>query len=738
MINMSNIIEFKGTPTFEVYNNGDFKIYAIRPDYDCDLALNKYGNVSIKGSYQDLILFNTYHIKAIEEHDEQYGASYNIQNIYMVKPESDSDIENFLNNILTDMQTETIMKSYPNIIDLVLDDKVDEIDIRQLYNIGKYRFNIIIEKIQENFKYMELTIKLFEYNLAHSDIIKLQNKYSNVDKILSAMDNNPYKVLCNIQGVSFKHADSKILKVKPELKNSKIRLIEVIKYIITDINNNGDSIITENALIDKLDSLDYGLVKLWNEYKENIGNEIIINENGITSRDMYDKELYIYNKLISANEDNDTWDININDYRDEDIKLTSEQLDALQNIADNNFSILVGVAGSGKTFCTHTIIKYLDNINKTYSIATPTGVASDIISQKTGKPASTIHRLLQYHPSFGFRLPIVESDVVIIDEGSMVDISLMYELLSKIDFKKTKLLLIADPAQIPSVGAGNILYDLLQMNTFIVTELTKVFRYAEGGLSKIAIETYNGKKWLPENEVEIQVYGNNKDYVLYPFDNDDGLYNLLQVYSYMIDKHPIDDIIVAMAYRVGDYGSNKINKMLKNLYNPPSPEKEQLSTKYKSFRIGDRVMQIENNYDAYKIDYDSIDFGWLLEDDFKNKFNDAKIFNGKIGTVVRIFKDYLIVKYPNKTIVYNSKSDFGQIELGYSLSIHKLQGSEYKNVILFTPSSHSYLLNRNLLYTGMTRASKRLIHIGNPKTICDSIEISEQHDRLTNLKFIGR
>lgn len=733
-------VEFKGIPTYAVFekNNREYKIYAVKPNGGDTVEFNSYGSVTVKGNMQSLVLNNEYYIKARKTNDNKHGVAYEVSNIYMAKPETKEDVRNFLENLLTKMQADTIMENYPNIIELVVDDRINEIDTDNLYNIAEKRLNVITRKIRENFKYMELTMALEDYELKHDYIVRLHSEFGSVKKVLDAMKNNPYNVLCNKCGISFQYADEKICNADFNMAVSKVRLIEAIEHIIARCSSNGDSIVPEKRLIQQLDSIDPLLYEIWYDYNNDLGEDIIFTDYGVTTKRIYNMEMYIYNKLSSANDNSRGWGVNVEEYRDldEDIRLTDEQMTSLRKLCYNNFSILTAGAGQGKSTATKAMTNYLNDNGFTFWLGAPTGRASEVLSEKTNEKASTIHRMLKYNPRTGYGLDYVRADVVILDEVSMVDIELMYEFLRRVDFNRTKVVFVADPAQLPSVGVGNVLHDLLQMNKFPTTQLTKVFRYSEGGLAKIATDTRANNKWLSQNENEVKVFGNNKDYIFYPYDKDKGLEKLYEIYMHMISNNPIEDVMVLTSYKVGDYGTHIINEVLRELYNPIDDNKKEISTKYKSFRVGDRIMQTKNNYDAMVIDYENIDFEWLTEDEFEDEIEEGEIFNGKLGTVVDIFEGYLIVEFDNKVVVYHN-TDFNNIILGYAITVHKSQGSEMNNCIFFTPSSHSYLLNRNLIYTGITRAKERVVHIGSPYTVYNAMDKSAQEDRMTNMRFIG-
>jgi RecD/TraA family predicted helicase len=425
-------------------------------------------------------------------------------------------------------------------------------------------------------------------------------------------------------------------------------------------------------------------------------------------------------------------DINYTKYNvANDFMLTDKQKLSLEYACKFNFFVLAGFAGGGKTFSTKVLLDMLDENNYSYVLYAPTGKASKNFFQNTNREASTIHRGLGFNSAHGFgynennKLPY---DFVIIDEATMIDIYLMESLLRAIDENRTKLIFICDPAQIPSVGCGNCIQDIINSNLFPVIFLDKVFRYKDGGLAKVATDTRNGNNFLLDDGV--QKFGD--DFVFVPTLKENLTEKIISAYKKMQERGgSVDDIIIISSYNVGEFGTYKINSMIQDLVNPSNGSMELSYTRQNfeiKFRVNDRVMQIVNNYQAPLFDN---------EEQLKKEESYTSIFNGDDGKIVKIGKHkkgkYMVVDFDGNLVLYKD-DDIRDLVLGYAISAHRSQGSGYKYVIAITPPSHKFFLNRNLLYVMYTRTKEFIYNIGTVDTIESALKKSENLKRQTYLK----
>lgn len=313
----------------------------------------------------------------------------------------------------------------------------------------------------------------------------------------------------------------------------------------------------------------------------------------------------------------------------------------------------------------------------------------------------------------------LDYDMVIIEEFSMIDIFLLRDLLRAIEVGRTKILFIGDPAQIPSVAAGNVSYDMVNSGVIPTSLLTTVFRYGEGGLSYVATKIRNGERYLQGNK-SIEVFGINKDYMFINTEQEEIHKIVSSIYNkHLKDGATIDDLMVVTAYNKGSYGTVALNKVIQDLVNPI--EEDIVVTRNGNeiiFRVDDKVMQIKNNYKAK----------------LYNSKKTTEIYNGDIGVIKKIENENIIVNIDDKDIVYSKEDVKAQLDLAYAMSIHKSQGSSINHVILVTPKAHKFFLDRNLLYVAASRSRRTLSHIGTIDVVSSSLRKSANIARNTHLK----
>ena len=736
-----------------IFNSDNYKVYSC--DIDMykfpNIKLNKYGNVTISGNIHELIEGVDYNISA-EELNNKYGYTYKIKNIKRERPKSIDTVKMFLDQILTPEQTNQLITHYPDIIDRVINNRLNDIDLSKLYNIGKFRFEVIKRKIIENFALAEM-IEEFKGLLDFKISKILLDKYLSIENVKENLQNSPYMCLCKLSGISFKTADKilldfneecKIMKqkgVEPPIKfihdllTSVQRAVSAIEYLLEQNENDGHTriLITElRKLFDKLtpECKD----KFVNAIKNSEEFYVDKNSKTVSFLETYNTELYIAEKLIEGLKVENKWDeIDIEEFRKiDDNELTDEQFEAVKMFYENNISMLIGGGGVGKSFTTQAKILVMKRLRKLFDLFAPTGRASKVLSGYTKENASTIHRGLYYNPSAEVQWGYNENnkipyDVVIVDEMSMTDIFLMKRLIEAIDFTRTKLLFIGDDFQIASVGAGNVLYDLINSEVIPTTTLTKVFRFGIGGISTISTKTRFGEQWI-EDRNNINIFGEDKGYIYMPMQQKQIMPTIKNLYTKLMNNGVLpEDILILSSYNIGDYGTEKINEMIQQIANKNYDSDLKFKCGNTTYYLDDIVIQTKNNYKA--IIYNSEDF---------NPFNDEMamqtfISNGDIGKVILIDNEYMVVQFDNEKIVYDR--DMGlNLKLAYSISMHKSQGGSCKNIIMITPKAHTFMLNANLIYVGQTRAEQRCYHLGDPDTINRALKKKANLNRKTHLK----
>lgn len=725
--------KFNGVVEKCVYNSPDFKIYGVTVDKNKypELKQNKYGNVSVLGELSDLSLGIEYEFTTVEQ-ESKYGTSYKVLNIRRDLPTTVEGTYIFLSEILTENQAKTLIEHYPNIIQMVKDNDLSSIDLSKLKGIGEKTFENIKNKIITNYCLMELVTE-FKNVLSLNIIKKIYERYSSIDMLKVKLKSKPYTTLTRISGIGFKTADSIVLELQNEniidfgydVKTSLDRCLACMLYILEENENNGD---TKMNLADLRQQCLNIVPSAAEHFVDAIkDNNIYYNKETmeVSLRNTYDTEKYIADTILAnLNNPNNVWNYDIEKYRMVgNFELSDEQIQILDVVCKNNISILNGFAGSGKTASTQGLIKMLKNNDKSFTLLSPTGRAAKVLHENTNEPASTIHRGLGYTPPNQWKYNEENklcTDVVIIDEFSMVDIWLFKRLLDAIDFKHTKLLMIGDNAQLPSVACGNLLHDFMEANIIPTVTLNKIFRYSSGGLMRVATDTRCCKPYLTNDmKTKATTFGDNKDYMFIDLASEMIPKNVVGLYKKLLDDgNSIEDIQVLTAKNVGDCGAVVLNNMIQRVANPNYGSEVNMKIGDTVYYQGDLILQTVNNYSATidtRFRYEEDDIG--LEDDESTAF----VANGETGIIKEIYNTYAIVDF-NGIYVKYSKSDMNMVKLGYAISIHKSQGGGFKKIILCTPQSHIFMLNSNLLYVGLTRMKQKLYHLGSLSSVNQAVK----------------
>ena len=727
--------KFKGVIVRCTYNSPDYKIYAVdvsKKDYP-DIKLNKYQNVSILGELSDLTLGVEYEITA-EEQTNKYGTSYKVINIRRDIPTTAEGTYLFLSEILTENQARVLIENYPDIIQKVRNNDLSDIDLSKLKGIGEKTFAIIKDKIITNFCLMELVIE-FKNVLSMSIIKRIYDEYSSIDKLKEKLKTNPYTTLTRISRIGFKTADSIILQLQKEniidfgydIKTSPDRCLSCILYLLEENENDGH---TKMNLADLRQQCLKTVPACAQHFVDVIKDDnIYYNKETMDAslRKTYETEKYIADTILSNLQDaNNVWEFDTQKYKKVgEFELSDEQMQILDVVCKNNIAILNGFAGAGKTASTQGIINMLKDNSKSFMLMSPTGRAAKVLHENTNEPASTIHRGLGYMPpnSWGYNEEHkLHSDIVIVDEFSMVDIWLFKKLLDAIDFRHTKLLMIGDNAQLPSVSCGNLLHDFMEANIIPTVTLNKIFRYSSGGLMRVATDTRCCKSYLTNDmKSKATTFGDNQDYMFVDLASELIPKNVVALYKKLLNNgSSIEDIQVLTAKNVGDCGSVALNNMIQRVANPNYGSEVNMKIGDTTYYEGDLILQTVNNYKA------ELDIRHLSEEDYMDiGFSDepptAFVANGETGIIKEIYNAYIIADF-NGIYVKYYRNDMNMVKLGYCISIHKSQGGGFKTVILCTPQSHIFMLNSNLLYVGLTRMKEKLYHLGSLQSVNQAVK----------------
>ena len=563
---------------------------------------------------------------------------------------------------------------------------------------------------------------------------------------------NPYKIAEDINGVGFKTADE-IAERMGISSDSDFRIRSALLYTLLNASQLGHMYLPKQMLVAKTYSLLVADNVPYNEELEDeIGSQII--ELQMTGKAIV-KELAgdvtaVYaaaNYYIELNSARILSDIDL-DFTSEDrpldkmlaqieeaekITLEEKQKLAIKNAVNNGVAVITGGPGTGKTTTINAMIKMFEKLNLELLLAAPTGRAAKRITDATGYTAQTIHRLLELsgggideegnRSAYTFvrnsNNPL-EADVIIIDEMSMVDSSLFYSLLQAI-MPGTRLVLVGDSNQLPSVGPGNVLKDIIRSGVFSVTVLDKIFRQGENSDIITNAHLINAGK-------QLEINNKSRDFFYIPRQGSQDI--IAELKHLILDSLPgffqVDpmNIQVLTPMRKYELGVENLNKRLQEILNPSSrsiPEKEKNDV---VFRKGDKVMQIKNNY---KLEWKIMD----AKDRFV-KEEGVGVFNGDVGFIKEIdeFDQKIVVEYDDGRLVDYLYSQLDELEHAYAITIHKSQGSEYPVVVIPLLTGPAKLLNRNLLYTAVTRARKGVVIVGNiglVKTMIDNIDEQKRY-----------
>lgn len=748
--------KFSGKVVRCTYDTPDFRIFALDVDSKKypDIKKNKYNNVTILGELHELTVGVTYEISAVEQLGK-YGMSYKVLNIKRDVPTTEEDMYLFLSEILTPNQAKVLYENYPDIVQRVKENRLDDIDFNKLKGIKEYTFGVIKRKIIENFCLADLVVE-FQGFLNLSMIKKIYAKYTSIEKLKEKLAQDPYKCLCGLAGVGFKTADGilldmekaskaniekgkkPIIEFKSDLRTSPERCLSCLLYMLEENENNGH---TKMNLADLRAEMMKLVPACANHFVTAVkADEIHYNKDtmDVALSRTYNLEHKIAQTILYVlHTKKDEWDCDIEKYRTVNgSTLSDEQMGAVANVCKYPISILNGAGGTGKSFSTQAVINMLKDHHKTFRLFSPTGKAAKVLADYTKENATTIHRGLGYTPmGWGYNQEHkIMCDIVIIDEFSMVDIQLFKRVIDAVDFNTTKLLLIGDNVQLPSVSCGNLLHDFMETKLIPTTTLTKVFRYGEGGLMKVATDVRFCEPYLTSSmKSKMTTFGDNKDYTFVDLPSEVIPQNVVGLYKKLLEKgYSIDDIQVLTAKNVGDCGTIVLNNMIQKVANPNYGSEVFMKVGDTTYFEGDLVIQKVNNYKA-ELDLQHLS-EW--EKDMYSASEDvptAFIANGETGIVREIYKSYCIIEFDGVFVKYY-RADMQMISLGYSITIHKSQGSSIKIVILCTPQSHIYMLNSNLLYVGLTRMKEGCYHLGALNSINQAVKKKANLTRHTHMQ----
>ena len=742
-------IKVKARITRELYHNGDYYVLSCYPlESNREIKLNNWGSFTIVGNLPYLTVDHEYELEVVEGKAGKYGLNYEVKDVPTLAKKdlkNISDEEKF--SILkvatsSDRIAHNILDAYPNFIEDVVtksDEELSEcIDLKKIKGVGEAYFSAYKRILKEKYKYIFFvkTEEIKEYDLSIDDAKILFKRWSDQNFIIDRIKENPYNIMIEVCGKSFKTVDTLLKKIRPDLIHSEQRCEAVVIDILHRNEYDGHSRLNGNHL--------FRIMK--NEYNCEDLKDILVNTCDKSSDIYYDKatkdlslfatymrEVNIASYAKTANNNVEPLNINIEDFRtlENGITLTNEQLGAVENFKNYNFSILAGFGGAGKTSSVLAIVNVCKKLGLSMTLLAPTGSASLRLTEATGIKASTIHLKCLKDKE-------INSDVLIVDECSMIDLEVFSMMMNCITNSNIRIMLVGDYAQIVPVGIGTVFADLIQSKVVPTTILDRVFRYGNSGIAFAGANTRQGRDFFNDKEVK-NINGRlniMSDWDFYERESDEDICKeVIAQYKKWRENHiKKDDILVLSAYNVGDCGTYKINELIQEEFNPPKKNEKYFERKISgygkvTFRVGDRVINKKNNYSA--LTYDSWceiekSDGVLTEDDVET----TVIFNGQRGDVVDINDKVMVIKFDEQLVVFDRLQVYNLL-LGYAISVHASQGQEANNVICVVTESQNRLMNRNLLYVGNTRAKKHHINVGQTKAYKDALLVDGVEERNT-------
>ncbi|GAB4533943.1 MAG: ATP-dependent RecD-like DNA helicase [Anaerolineales bacterium] len=744
---MSSDTSLTGSVERITYYNPEngYSVVRLRPEARRIPGMNRDGLVTVVGNLPELSAGEYLRLTGAWINHPKHGLQFQVEICEQALPATTAGIQRYLGSGLVrgigqrlaerivayfGAQTLDVIENHPE-------------RLQEVPDIGAKRAAQLTAAWEEQKQIKEIMLFLHSYGVSTALAVKIYKTYG--AQAFAVVKNDPYRLARDIYGVGFKTAD-KIAQALGLSAEHPSRLEAGLIYALNRMVEDGHTYAPRSELLHNAAELlgveaallEDALTRLVNEGRLTVENLPLPQENspapsqgvretpgGYTLPAVYLTPLHISERGVAEHLRNLGYSLFS---RLSDIPpaltplpadLSPEQQQAIRAALSQPVSVLTGGPGTGKTTAIRTIITLLESAGKTYALAAPTGRAAKRLSEATGRPASTIHRLLGYSPSEGFKinadspLPV---DLLVVDEASMLDIVLAYHL-SKALAPGTHLLLVGDVDQLPSVGSGDVLRDIIASGSVPVTRLSVIFRQAAGSTIITNAHRINrGEMPLFPVSTEANAQGQIPDFFLFPAEApEEAAQWVVDVVTTRIPQKfgfdPLRDIQVLTPMYRGPVGVHALNERLQALLNPPASGKPEKRLLGQIFRVGDKVMQVQNDYDK-------------------------EVFNGDIGTVsdLSLLDHALTVTFDDRPVTYDWM-EADQLVLAYAISVHKSQGAEFPVVVMPLVTQHYLMLQRNLLYTGLTRARKLCVLVGSRRAINIAVRNDKVSRRYTALDF---
>ena len=668
----------------------------------------------------------------------EYGEQFKVELYETIMPSEKTAIIRYLSSgVIKGVREATANKLYDEFGESVFDVLTNECErVAKIKGIGKERAKKICNSFNEQRSVQNIVMFLQQYNISANTAIRIHKIFGN--NSVNVIKENPYSLANSVDGISFKTADMVAYNLGIP-KNSPERIKSGLKYFLRDASyTNGHVYMPKDLLIEHtVYNLGITDIEAENAVSELLAERDIISDTVDNTEVLYlygtyHDEKYIAERIYKITQSESRYAISVSCAETEvdkfeqehDIKLAKKQRDAVITALSSGLMILTGGPGTGKTTTINAIITIMRGLNIKVALTAPTGRAAKRMTQLTGYEAKTMHRLLgaqmmgnthiftydEEHP--------LDSDVIILDEASMVDTSLMASFLRAVK-PGGRIILSGDSDQLPSVGAGNVLRDIIESETVPTVKLTDIFRQSEESLIILNAHKINNGE-MPE------LKDRTRDFFFMRRNTaQEVAVTVTELYSRRLPNtysiNPMTDIQVLSPTKKGITGTIELNKQLQLSINPPCNTKKEYKYSQTVFREGDKVMQTRNNYD--------------MEYTTANGEAGMGIYNGDMGVINSIHEQerYMVITFDDGKVVEYPFIDVEDIDLAYAITVHKSQGSEFGYVIIPVFSYMPMLMTKNLFYTAITRAKTMVILVGNERVIDSMIHNNSYTKRFTGL-----
>lgn len=687
-----------------------------------------------------------------------YGMQLQVSSYEMKEPEDLMSIERYLGSGAIKGLGATlagrIVRKFKGDTFRIIEEEPERLS--EVKGISERKAREIAQQVEEKKDMRKAMIYLQKYGITLSLAAKIYEHYGS--NVYTVMEENPYQIADHVPGVGFKTADEIASRIGIH-SDSDFRIQSGIFYVLLQAVADGHIYLPKEELLHRTMLLLEVEIKDIERFLQNLSMErkIIVkqaereivyeenydivrettNETRVYPAQYYYMELDTARMLCDLNVKYEVADVTMEHRlcqieKDAQLELDDMQRAAVKAAISNGVLVLTGGPGTGKTTTINAMIHFFESEGMDILLAAPTGRAAKRMSEATGCEAKTIHRLLELaylpdtddrHMHYGRNEENpLEADVIIIDEMSMVDLPLMHTLLKAI-MVGTRLILVGDKDQLPSVGAGSVLKDLIDSGRFSIVKLSKIFRQAEQ--SDIVVNAHK----INRGEA-ISLDNKSKDFFFLRRDDANVIISvILTLIQKKLPKYvdaDMFDIQVLTPMRKGLLGVERLNTILQHYLNPPDEKKAEKEHGGRKFRVGDKVMQIKNNY---QLEWEiATKYGLVID-------SGVGVFNGDIGRVVEInsYTEKMKVEFEEKKIVEYPFELLEELELAYAITIHKSQGSEYPAVVIPLLQGPRQLYHRNLIYTAVTRAKKCVTLVGSDATLLEMIKNTNEQNRYTSL-----